>query len=70
MLLCNRLKEIRLQNGYTQESLGQAVGVTRQSIIAIEKGRYRPSVELALRLARVLESPIDEIFWLEEKTGE
>ncbi|MEJ2733132.1 MAG: helix-turn-helix transcriptional regulator [Anaerolineae bacterium] len=70
MLLRNRLKEIRLQKGYTQESLGQAVDVTRQSIIAIEKGRYRPSVELALKLARVLESPIDEIFWLEENQGE
>lgn len=70
MLLRNRLKEIRLQKGYTQESLGQAVEVTRQSIIAIEKGRYRPSVELALRLARVLESPLDEIFWLEEIKGE
>jgi putative transcriptional regulator len=70
MLLRNRLKEIRLQKGYTQESLGQAVEVTRKSIIAIEKGRYRPSVELALRLARVLESPIDEIFWLEKKKGE
>jgi putative transcriptional regulator len=70
MLLGNRLKEIRLQKGYTQESLGQAVDVTRQSIIAIEKGRYRPSVELALKLARVLESPIDEIFWLEENQGE
>jgi putative transcriptional regulator len=70
MLLRNRLKEIRLQKGYTQESLGQAVEVTRQSIIAIEKGRYRPSVELALRLARALESPIDELFWLEEKKGE
>jgi putative transcriptional regulator len=70
MLLRNRLKEIRLQKGYTQESLGQAVEVTRQSIIAIEKGRYRPSVELALKLARVLETPIDDIFWLEETQGE
>jgi putative transcriptional regulator len=70
MLLRNRLKEIRLQKGYTQENLGQAVEVTRQSFIAIEKSRYRPSVELALRLARVLETPIDDIFWLEETQGE
>jgi putative transcriptional regulator len=69
MILRNRLKEIRIQKGYTQESLGRAVAVTRQSIIAIEKGRYRPTVELALKLARVLEIPVDEIFWLEEIEG-
>jgi putative transcriptional regulator len=70
MLLRNRLKEIRLKKGYTQERLGEAVDVTRQSIIAIEKGRFRPSVELALRLALVLESDVDEIFWLQEIEGE
>jgi putative transcriptional regulator len=68
MLLQNRLKEVRLKKGYTQEDLGEAVDVTRQSIIAIEKGRFRPSVELALKLA--LESDIEEIFWLEEVGGE
>jgi putative transcriptional regulator len=70
MLVRNRLKEIRLKRGYTQERLGEAVDVTRQSIIAIEKGRFRPSVELALRLALVLESDVEEIFWLEGIEGE
>jgi putative transcriptional regulator len=70
MLLRNRLKETRLERGYTQEGLAQAVDVTRQSIIAIEKGRYRPSVELALRLALALDADIDDIFWLEGMEGE
>ncbi len=67
MNLNNKLKEIRRQKGLTQEQLGQAVHVTRQSIIAIEKGKFRPSVELALQLAWALETPLEEIFWLENK---
>jgi putative transcriptional regulator len=70
VLLHNRLKEIRLQKGYTQEALAQAVGVTRQSIIAVEKRKYKPTIELALKLARVLENPVEKIFWLEESQGE
>ncbi len=70
MDLCNRLKEIRLQKGLTQESLGQTVGVTRQTIIAIEKGKFRPSVELALKLAVELNTPLQGIFWLGNNRGE
>jgi len=66
MGLCNRLKEARVAKNLTQESLARAVGVTRQSIIAIEKGKYVPSVRLALELARALETPLEEIFWLAE----
>jgi len=66
MILRNRLRDIRLQRGLTQQSLAQAVGVTRQTIIAVEKGSARPSVELALKLAGVLESPVAELFWLED----
>jgi putative transcriptional regulator len=66
MGLCNRLKETRVARNLTQEALAQAVGVTRQSIIAIEKGKYVPSVRLALELARALETPLEEIFWLAE----
>lgn len=46
----------------TQEEIGQAVGVTRQTIIAIEKGNYTPSVLLAIKLARVLKVPVEELF--------
>lgn len=69
MNLHNRLKEIRLQKGLTQESLAHTVGVTRQTIIAIEKSKFRPSVELALRLALALDTSLEEIFWLEDNEG-
>jgi putative transcriptional regulator len=64
MSLCNRLKEARVTKNLTQESLARAVGVTRQSIIAIEKGKYVPSVRLALELAQALETSLEDIFWL------
>ena len=65
MNLCNRLKEIRLQKGLTQESLAEAVGVTRQTIIAIEKAKFVPSVKLALQLASTLDTSLQDLFWLE-----
>jgi putative transcriptional regulator len=69
MNLCNRLKEIRLQKELTQESLANAVGVTRQTIIAVEKARFVPSVKLALELASALGTPLKDLFWLEHNKG-
>ena len=69
MKLCNRLKEIRLQKQLTQESLADAVGVTRQTIIAIEKEKFVPSVRLALELAQALDVPVQDLFWLENRKG-
>lgn len=69
MSLCNRLKETRVARNLTQEALAQAVGVTRQSIIAIEKGKYVPSVRLALQLAQALEAPLEDMFWLAGDDG-
>jgi len=69
MTLRNRVKEIRLRRGLTQESLAAAVGVTRQTIIAVEKGRFGPSVRLALRLASELDVSVEEVFWLEDAGG-
>ena len=63
----NRIKELRLQNELTQEELGQAVGVSRQSINAIERGRYIPSLPLALKFARYFKRPIEDLFTLQEK---
>ncbi len=63
--LCNRIRELRARHDLTQEQLAQAVGVTRQTILAIEKGNYSPSVILALRIAQVLQVPVEEAFWLE-----
>jgi putative transcriptional regulator len=65
--LCNRLKHYRRQKGLTQEALARAVGVTRQTIIAVERGRHEPSVRLALEIARTLSVPIEELFWLKER---
>jgi len=67
MNLCNRLKEIRLQKELTQESLAEAVGVTRQTIIAIEKEKFVPSVKLALELALALNTSLQDLFWLENR---
>jgi len=64
MNLGNRLRELRTGRAWTQEDLARAVGVTRQTIIAIEKGGYEPSVRLALELARALAVPVDRIFRL------
>ena len=63
----NRVRELRLERGWTQQDLAAAVGVSRQSINSIECGRYEPSLELALRFARVFARATDSIFELEGK---
>jgi putative transcriptional regulator len=62
----NRIREHRLRHGLTQEELAESVGVSRQSINSIERGRYTPSLALALRFARVFACSTDELFGLEE----
>jgi putative transcriptional regulator len=66
LAITNRVKELRIALGWTQEQLAQAAGVSRQSINAIERDRYVPSLELALTFARVFACPTDEIFQLEK----
>lgn len=63
--IANRVKELRLEHDWTQEQLAQAVGVSRQSIISIERNRYVPSLELALMFSKIFTCPTDEIFQLE-----
>ena len=65
--LHNRLKELRARFDLTQEELAQKVGVTRQTIIAIEGKRYNPSTLLALKIAEVFDLPLEEVFWLKDK---
>lgn len=60
----NRLRETRQEHGLTQEQLASALGVTRHTILALEVGRYVPSIELALRLAAYFDRPLETIFWL------
>jgi putative transcriptional regulator len=67
MKLQNRLKEFRVEKDLTQETLAKAVGVTRQTIIAIEKEKFVPSVKLALELANALNKPLESIFWLDNR---
>ena len=62
----NRLKVARAEMDLTQEELAQRVGVSRQSINAIESGRYVPSTVLALKMAQVFGKPVEEIFMLDE----
>ncbi|WP_297064780.1 helix-turn-helix transcriptional regulator [Thermococcus sp.] len=58
----NRLRELREKKGLTQEELAKALGVTRQTIIAIEKGKYDPSLRLAFRIARFFGVKIEDVF--------
>ena len=63
----NRVKELRIARGWTQQELADAVGVSRQSINSIERERYVPSLPLALTFAKVFGITTDEIFTLEKK---
>ncbi len=58
----NRLEELRKARDMRQEDLAQALGVSRQTVISLEKGKYNPSLALAFKLARVFGLPIEEIF--------
>ena len=64
----NKLRLYRVQAGdMTQQELADRIGATRQTIVSIERGRYNPSVGLALRIAKVLGVTIEELFELEEE---
>jgi putative transcriptional regulator len=59
----NAIRALRFANGeMTQADLADRIGVTRQTIIAIEQGRYSPSLEMAFRIARVFGVPLDDVF--------
>ena len=62
----NRLKVARAEMDFTQEELAKRIGVSRQSINAIESGRYVPSTVLALKMAQVFGKPVEKIFMLDE----
>ncbi|MBN1188525.1 MAG: helix-turn-helix transcriptional regulator [Dehalococcoidales bacterium] len=61
-----RIKELRARYNLTQDELAEKVGVTRQTLLYLEKGTYNPSLLLAYRVARVLNSSIEEVFIIEE----
>lgn len=58
----NNVYDLRTQKGVTQEEFARAVGVSRQTVIAIEKGNYAPSVMLALKIAQFFNTKVEDIF--------
>jgi len=65
--VANGLRELRQHYGLTQEQLARDLDVTRHTILALEVGRYVPSIELALKLAAYFGQPLETIFWLPEE---
>ena len=62
-----RIQELRKQNKVTQEELASALGVTRQTIISLENGKYNASLQLAFKIARFFEKSIEDIFLYDEE---
>lgn len=59
----NRIRELRFKHGeMTQKALADAIGLTRQTVIAIEQGKYSPTLEAAFRIAEVFAEPLDNVF--------
>ena len=63
----NRVKEQRTQRGLSQAEVAAALGVSRQTVISIESGRYLPSLPLAFAIARLFELPVDKMFGPEDE---
>ena len=66
----NRIRELRKLKKITQEELSKQVGVSRQSIIAIESGKFNPSLELAYNISKAFNSTIEEVFIFEKGENE
>ncbi|MGG5369745.1 hypothetical protein IGI67_001358 [Enterococcus sp. AZ196] len=70
MKVINRIKEIRRNQNITQADMVKILGVSRQTIIAIENDKYNPSLELTLKMARLFKLSVEEIFKLEMRSNE
>ena len=69
--LTNNIRKLRFfKDEMTQQALADAVGVSRQTIVAIEKAKYSPSLELAFKIARVFDTPLEEVFSYENPNTE
>jgi len=66
----NRVRMLRTERGMTQEEIAERVGVSRQTIISIELGRYNPSIVLAYKLARAFDQSIEDVFFYEPEMEE
>ncbi len=66
LVIHNNIRKLRFEhNEMTQEQLAEKAGVTRQTIVAIEKGKYSPSLELAFRIALAFDLPLEKVFYLD-----
>lgn len=65
----NRVKDYRLEKKFSQSSLAKEIGVARQTINLIENDKYNPSLDLCIRLAKVLGTDLNSLFWEEENNG-
>ncbi|MEY8463534.1 helix-turn-helix transcriptional regulator [Streptococcus merionis] len=68
--LKNRLKELRARDGYNQTDLANLAKVSRQTISLIERGEYQPSIVIALKIAKIFNEPVDNVFRLEGEEEE
>ena len=67
--ITNNIRKLRFEhNEMTQQKLADAVSVSRQTIVAIEKGKYSPSLEVAFKISNVFEHPINQVFFYLEET--
>ena len=62
-----KIREYRVRHGFTQEELAKKVGVRRETIVFLEKGKYNPSLFLAFRIAKILQATIEELFEFDEE---
>jgi len=68
MILRTRIKELRARHNLTQDELAEIIGVSRQTMLYLEKGKYNPSLLLAYKVAKALKSSINEVFIIEDDT--
>ncbi len=69
LFIGNHIRKLRFEHSeMTQEQLAEKVGVTRQTIVAMEKGKYSPSLELAFRIAMTFQKPLETVFFVEKAT--
>jgi putative transcriptional regulator len=68
LTISNQIRRLRFDhNEMTQQQLAAAIGVSRQTIVAVEKGKYNPSLELAFQIAMVFDQPLEKVFYVASK---
>ncbi|WLR42059.1 helix-turn-helix transcriptional regulator [Bacillus carboniphilus] len=65
--MITKMKEMRARHSLTQAELAKQAGVRRETIVFLEKGEYNPSLKLAVKISRILDTPVEELFLFEEE---